>query len=187
MRNRFEWGLTADIQVPEIETRVAIALKKAEMQGVPLPGDVAELIAAEIGSNVREIEGALTRLFAAASVHRATITTEYAREVLKPHLRGHVSRCTIEDVQGAVCEEFRVSLSELKSKRRTQHVTLARQIGMYISRKCVQASYPVIGEKFGGRDHTTAMYAFTTIGERSKRDPSLRDVLLRLERRTKRH
>ncbi len=181
LRNRFEWGLTADIQAPEMETRVAILQKKAEMEGFSLSEEVASFMAAEITTNVRELEGALTRLGAMASLQRAEITVPFARSVLQPHLRERRRELTIDDVQQAVCAHFGLSLTEIKSKRRTQNLSVPRQIAMYLSRKLVAASFPVIGAKFGGRDHSTVIHAQTVISRRLDGDPALRATIQGLE------
>jgi chromosomal replication initiator protein len=182
LRNRFEWGLIADIQAPEMETRIAIVQKKAEIEGLPISAEVAGFIASEITSNVRELEGALTRLGAFASLHKAEVSVDFARNVLKPHLRERARQLSIEDVQRVVCEHFGLSLTELKSKRRTQNLAIPRQIAMYLSRKLLSASFPVIGGKFGGRDHSTVIHAQTVITQRQNADPSLRATIERLER-----
>jgi chromosomal replication initiator protein len=183
LRNRFEWGLTADIQMPEMETRVAIVLKKAEVEGVAMAADVAEFVASEIGTNVRELEGALTRLAALSSLQRVDITVDFARQVLKPHLRGITrSRITIEQIQKAVCGHLGISAAELNSKRRTQNVVTARHVAMYLCRKLVSASYPEIGSKFGNRDHTTVMHAFRVTTRRIGEDAALREIVQSIER-----
>lgn len=182
LRNRFEWGLIADVQAPEMETRVAILQKKAEIDGQPIPPDVADYIATEVTANVRELEGALTRLHAMSSLQGIDIDLPFARRVLQPHVAERIRPVTIEDVQRAVAERFGLSLVELKSKRRTQHVAGARQVAMYLSRKLCGASFPQIGQKFGGRDHTTVMHAQGAVQRRISADPGLRDAIDDLER-----
>jgi len=127
LRNRFESGLTADIQTPEIETRTAIAQKKAEAEGLALSPEVANFIAREIGDNVRELEGALTRLAASASLQGCEITVPFAQQVLKPHFRSRPRELTIEEIQKVVCEHYGISAIEMNSKRRTQHIAPVRQ------------------------------------------------------------
>jgi len=182
LRNRFEWGLTVDIQAPDTETRLAIIQQKAEAEGYSIAPDVAEYIADEMVSNVRELEGALTRLGAHASLSRSVVTLDFAKDVLRPLLAHRVKEPTIEDVQRTVCEHFGLSLAELKSKRRTQNLVVPRQIAMFLTRKLVNASFPVIGENFGGRDHSTVIHAQTTIQQRQTADPALRATIERLER-----
>jgi len=181
LRNRFEWGLIADVQAPEMETRVAIVQKKAELEGLPIPPEVATFVAAEFSQNVRELEGALTRLGAFASLQRAKLDVDFARSVLKPQLRERPTEVKIEDVQRIVCDHFGLTLTDLKSKRRTQNLAVPRQIAMYLARKLVSASFPVIGDKFGGRDHSTVIHAWSVVSKRQENDPSLRHTIERLE------
>ncbi|NIO07082.1 MAG: chromosomal replication initiator protein DnaA [Deltaproteobacteria bacterium] len=171
LRNRFEWGLIADIQPPDMETRVAILQKKAEMENVNLPHDVAIFIASNITSNVRELEGSLTRLGAFASLTKTTITIDLAKEVLQNTLKGLHREVTIENIQKIICEHFNLKLGELKSKRRTKNIALPRQMAMYLCRKHTSTSFPTIGDKFGGRDHSTVIHASKTIEEKIKQDP----------------
>lgn len=183
LRNRFEWGLTADIQAPDVETRLAIIQQKAELEGFSLSSEVAAYLAEEVAGNVREIEGALKRLGAHAALRsRAEVTMEFAREVLQPILAQRVKDPTIEDVQRVVCDNFGLSLTELKSKRRTQHIVVPRQIAMFLSRKLCNESFPEIGSRFGGRDHSTAIHANKEIANRIANDPALRATLERLEK-----
>ena len=182
LRNRFEWGLTVDIQAPDIETRLAIVQQKAEAEGFSVSPDVAAYIAEEVVSNVRELEGALTRLGAHASLTNSGVTLEFAKDVLRPLLGHRAKEPTIEDVQRIVCEHFGLTLTELKSKRRTQNLVVPRQIAMFLTRKLVNASFPVIGERFGGRDHSTVNHAQGAITQRQAADPVLRATIERLER-----
>lgn len=182
LRNRFEWGLIADIQSPDMETRVAILEKKAEVEHIDLPHDVALFLASNIDSNVRELEGSLTRLGAFASLNKAEITVDFARQVLHNLLREKDSRITIESVQKAVCEFFHVRPADLRSKRRTRTIALPRQVAMYLCRRYTQASFPVIGDRFGGRDHSTVIHANQVIDQRVKEDPTFRATIERLER-----
>jgi len=182
LRNRFEWGLTVDIQAPDTETRLAIVQQKAEVEGFSISPDVAAYIAEEVVSNVRELEGALTRLGAHASLTNSDVTLEFAKEVLQPLLGRRPKEPKIEDIQRIVCEHFGLSIGELKSKRRTQNLVVPRQIAMFLTRKLVQASYPVIGEQFGGRDHSTVIHAQNAISQRQAADPALRTTIERLER-----
>ena len=182
LRNRFEWGLIADIQAPEMETRVAILQKRAESEGLQLSPEVAEFIASEVTANVRELEGVLTRLAAMGSLNGSEITVPFARSVLAPHLVERGRAITIEDVQRTVCEHFGLSLTEIRSKKRTQSLASARQVAMYIARKLVRASFPQIGQKFGGRDHSTVMHAQDVVERRLAEDPAFRSAVEALER-----
>lgn len=183
LRSRFEWGLIADIQPPDIETRVAILEKKAEVEGVDLPQDVALFLATNIDSNVRELEGSLTRLGAFASLNKCPITVDFARDVLQSVLRERSERAiTIESIQKAVCDFFRIRPNDLRSKRRTRTIALPRQVAMYLCRRYTNASFPVIGDRFGGRDHSTVIHAAQVIERRLREDPTFRATVERLER-----
>lgn len=183
LRNRFEWGLIADIQPPDIETRVAILEKKAEIETLDLPHEVALFLATHIDSNVRELEGSLTRLGAFASLNKCPITVDFAREVLQNVLRERTDRAiTIESIQKAVCEFYHIRPTELRSKRRTRTVAVPRQIAMYLCRRYTDASFPVIGDRFGGRDHSTVIHAAQVIEQRLRDDPAFRATVERLER-----
>jgi len=182
LRNRFEWGLIADIQPPDMETRVAILQKKAEVEGVQLPHDVAIFLASNIDSNVRELEGSLTRLGAFASLTKATITIELAKDVLRNTLNGARREITVENIQKTICDYFNIKLGDLKAKRRTQNIALPRQVAMYLCRKYTEASFPGIGDKFGGRDHSTVIHASKTIERKIKEDPQMQTTIEKLER-----
>jgi len=183
LRNRFEWGLIADIQPPDVETRIAILEKKAEFEGIELPQDVANFLATNIDSNVRELEGSLTRLGAFASLNKCPITVDFARDVLQSVLRDRTDRAiTIESIQKAVCDFFRIRPNDLRSKRRTRTIALPRQVAMYLCRRYTNASFPVIGDRFGGRDHSTVIHAAQVIERRLREDPSFRATVERLER-----
>ncbi len=160
LRSRFEWGLIADIQPPDIETRIAILRKKAEIDSVEVPDDVAEFIAQRIRSNIRELEGALVRVAAYARLTRSPITVDLATEILKELLPStHPKPLTIPIIQKAVAEYFGLRIEEMRAKRRTKGIAFPRQVAMYLSRELTDASLPRIGEEFGGRDHTTVMHA----------------------------
>ncbi len=183
LRNRFEWGLIADIQPPDVETRVAILEKKADLEQIELPQEVALFLASNIDSNVRELEGSLTRLGAFASLNRCPITVDFAREVLQNVLRDkHERAITIESIQKAVCDFFNIRPTELRSKKRTRTVALPRQVAMYLCRRYTQASFPVIGDRFGGRDHSTVIHAAQVVERRLQEDSSFRATVERLER-----
>jgi chromosomal replication initiator protein len=160
LRSRFEWGLIADIQPPDLETRIAILRKKAELDGMRVPDEVAEFIAQRIQSNIRELEGALVRVVAYATLTRAPITGDLAIEVLKELLPASPNRTiTIPIIQRAVAEHFGLRIEEMRAKRRTKGIAFPRQVAMYLARELTDASLPRIGEEFGGRDHTTVMHA----------------------------
>ena len=182
LRNRFEWGLIADIQPPDMETRVAILQKKAENESVQLPHDVAFFLASNIDSNVRELEGSLTRLGAFSSLTKATITVELAKDVLKNTLKSAQQEITVENIQKTICDYFNLKIGDLKAKRRTQNIALPRQVAMYLCRKYTETSFPAIGDKFGGRDHSTVIHASKTIERKIKEDPHMQTTIEKLER-----
>ncbi len=160
LRSRFEWGLIADIQPPDLETRIAILRKKAELDGLSVPDEVAEFIAQRIQSNIRELEGALVRVVAYAGLTRAPMTVDLAAEILKELLPASPSRpVTIQMIQRTVAEHFDLRVEEMRAKRRTKGIAFPRQVAMYLARELTDASLPRIGEEFGGRDHTTVMHA----------------------------
>jgi len=182
LRNRFEWGLIADIQPPDMETRVAILQKKAEAEHIDLPHDVALFLASNIDSNVRELEGSLTRLGAFASLNKCEISVDFARQVLQNILREKSSTVTIESIQKTVCEFFSIRLADLRSKKRTRTVAVPRQVAMYLCRRYTNASFPVIGERFGNRDHSTVIHSTQVVDHRIKEDPTFRAIIERIER-----
>ena len=177
LRSRFEMGLVADIQPPNLETKVAILYKKAESEGFSIPMDVALLIAGHTRSNVRELEGALIRLGAYSSFTGEEITVPFARNVLKDIIVETKKEIQIEDVQGAVLREFQIKESELKSKRRTKNLVMPRQIGMYLCRELTKASFPEIGAAFGGKDHSTVIYACKQIEKEKEQDARVKEII----------
>ena len=182
IRSRFQWGLIADIQPPELETRMAILEKKAAADGIELPKEVTLYLATNIKSNVRELEGLLIRVAAAASLLEKPITVEFARETLKNFLSQAQHSLTVEAVQKEVATYFNLKPADLKSARRQQLVARPRQIAMYIARKLVKASYPELGQRFGGKDHTTVMSACKKIEELCHSDPKTRHIVEQIER-----
>jgi chromosomal replication initiator protein len=181
LRNRFEWGLIADIQAPDVETRVAIIEKKAEMEGIPITNEVALFLGSELGSNVRELEGSLTRLGAYASLARRPITVELAREALQTVLKPRQPTVTFDDIARVVCGHFSLRPIDLRSKRRSKNVAVPRQLAMYLCRKLLGASFPHIGELFA-RDHSTVIHANAVTERRIKDDAAFEATVERLER-----
>jgi chromosomal replication initiator protein len=163
LRSRFEWGLIADIQPPDLETKVAILQKKAEIESIPLPSDVAIFLASNFASNVRELEGSLVRIAAFSSLTNNPITIDLSKEVLKDFIRDGGREVTIDVILKAVCQHFQITLADLKGKRRTKGLSHPRQVAMYLCRELTSASFPEIGQKIGGRDHSTVMYACSKI------------------------
>jgi len=181
LRSRFEWGLIADIQPPDLETRIAILRKKAELDGIHVPDQVAEFIAQRIHSNIRELEGALVRVVAYANLTRSPITVESASEILKELLPSAASTpITITSLQKAVAEHFDIRMEEMRAKRRTKGVAFPRQVAMYLARELTDASLPRIGAEFGGRDHTTVMHACDRVKEAIAQDPQFAARLKKL-------
>lgn len=175
--SRFQCGLVADIQAPELDTRTAIVRKKAEQEGIDLPDDVAHFLAEVSRSNVRELEGSLLRLAMSAEVMRRPIDLDLARETLHPSTVSVTRGLTVDDIQQAVCDHFNIRLSDLKSHRRHRSVTHARLVAMYLCRQRLRASYNEIGERFGGKDHTTVMSGVKAIQARAASDEDLRESL----------
>ena len=180
VRNRFQWGLVVDLQPPELETRVAIVKKKADLDGIDLSDDVAMFIAQTVRSNVRELEGCLIRASAYAHICGKVLDVELARHVLKDILPGK-GKLTAELIIKATCRHYDVKVGDVKGKGRARAIALPRQVAMYLCRKHTSASYPDIGNAFGGKDHTTAMHAFRTISTRLEEDPDLRRTVETIE------
>ena len=170
---RFDWGLTVQIEPPEIEMRVAILKKKAEVEGVVLDDEVAFYIAKHLRTNVRELEGALKKILAYASFHRRKIDLDLAKESLKD-LIGAVNRqINVENIQKTVADYFKIKVSDLFSRKRTRQIARPRQVAMWLAKNLTSLSYPSIGESFGGRDHTTVLHAVRTIEMLRIRDNEL--------------
>lgn len=183
LRNRFQWGLIADIQPPDIEHRIAILMTKAEQLNISLSQDVAMYIGTHAKKNVRELEGALHRITAFAGLKGRPIDMELAAETFKNVLTDAPKRVTIEAIQKIVAEHFRVKVSDLKSKKRQRAISLPRQIAMYLARTKTNSSFPEIGDKFGGKDHTTVMHAVRKIDGELPKDIDLRSHVDALKRR----
>ena len=170
---RFDWGLTVQIEPPEIEMRVAILKKKAEIEGVALDHEVAFYIAKHLRSNVRELEGALKKVLAYASFHGRKIEIELAKEALKD-LIGAVNRqITVDNIQKTVADYFKIKVADLFSKKRSRQIARPRQVAMWLAKNLTSQSYPSIGEAFGGRDHTTVLHAVRTIDSLRSKDNEL--------------
>ncbi|MBS1855311.1 MAG: chromosomal replication initiator protein DnaA [Acidobacteria bacterium] len=177
LRSRFEWGLMADIQPPDLETKMAILDKKAETIGVQLPDDVRTFMASKTKSNVRELEGALIRLVAYASLTGATITLQMAHQVLKNIVHVQERRVTIDSIQKAVAEKFGMRQAQLKEKSNTKKVVWPRQIAMYLVKELTDASLPEIGRAFGGKHHTTVLHSITKIEKERLSNPDLNRLI----------
>jgi chromosomal replication initiator protein len=174
LRSRFEWGLIADIQPPDFETRVAILKKKAALERVRLPDDVAYLIASRVKSNIRELEGSLTRMIAFCALTGREMSVDLAQEVLGELWGEEEKIITIEQIQRKVAETYGLKLADLKAKNRTKAVAFPRQIAMYLARQLTHASLSEVGRAFGGKDHTTVLHAVDKIQVLLQEDPKLR-------------
>ncbi|MEW6046546.1 MAG: chromosomal replication initiator protein DnaA [Bacillota bacterium] len=183
LRSRFAWGLLADIQPPDFETRLAILRKRCETDHVPMPDEVLRYIAEAIRSNIRVLEGALRKVATAARLAGSPPSVQVASEALRDLSESQRRPITIERIQNVVGEHFGLSPAELKGKSRTRDVALARQVAMFLARELTQASLPHIGEQFGGRDHSTVLHAVEKIQAMSRTDPALRDLLRHLRQR----
>ncbi|MFT8351456.1 chromosomal replication initiator protein DnaA [Clostridium saccharoperbutylacetonicum] len=178
LRSRFEWGLIADIQVPDFETRMAILKKKADVENLNVANEVMGYIATKIKSNIRELEGALIRIIAYSSLTNREVTVDLASEALKDIISKRQGKhITIDLIQDIVSSYFNLRVEDLKSQRRTRNVAYPRQIAMYLSRKLTDMSLPKIGEEFGGRDHTTVIHAYEKISGNLKTDDSLQHTV----------
>ena len=171
LRSRFEWGLIADIQSPDLETRVAILKKKADAEAVPLPNDVAIYIAGRIKSNIRELEGSLIRLIAYASLTGQEISLPLAQEVLKNILEHEEKAVTIELIQKFVADYYNLKMVELKSRNNSKSIAMPRQIAMYLCKSLTHASLPEIGRSFGGKHHSTVIHSIRKVEDLRKKDP----------------
>lgn len=181
--SRFTSGLVADVHVPELETRVAILRKKAQLEGIPVSDDVAVLLAQRIKNNVRELEGTLIRLAAKASLTGRSIDFDFANSELQVISPPRQDLTSVEDIQRAVCHHFRLSNSDLLSKDRHKSVAFARQVAMYLCRQRLKCSFPELGRAFGNRDHTTVMSAVRRVEALRQRDPQVNAHLQAIEQK----
>jgi chromosomal replication initiator protein len=177
LRSRFAWGLMADIQPPDLETKMAILDKKAETDGVKLPNDVRSFIASKTRSNVRELEGALVKLLAYASLAGAPITIQMAQQVLKHVIHITDRKVSIDTIQKAVAERFQIRQGQLKERSNMKKVVYPRQVAMYLVKELTSASLPEIGRAFGGKHHTTVIHAINKIALARQSDPDLNRML----------
>src|SRR5436309_3008533 len=180
LRSRFEWGLIADIQPPDLETKVAILQKKAESERVSLSTDLALYIASNVRTNVRELEGALIRLMAYCSLTGAEINLTTAQQVLKNFIDSQARKITIDAIQKAVAEQFGLRVMEIKAKSNSRAIVFPRQIAMFMAKQMTEASLPEIGRQFGGKHHTTVMHSIEKIEEQRRSDKDLNRLLNKL-------
>lgn len=177
LRSRFEWGLIADIQPPDIETKVAILKKKAEAEIVPLPDNVALYIASRIKSNIRELEGSLIRLIAYASLTGKSISLELAQDVLRNVLDHEEKAVTIEQIQKFVAEYYQLKLADLKSRNNSKSIAMPRQVAMYLCKMLTHASLPEIGRSFGGKHHSTVIHSIKKVDDMRQRQPDFNNQI----------
>jgi chromosomal replication initiator protein len=178
LRSRFEWGLTTDIQTPDLETRIAILYKKAKADGLDIPDDVIYYIANKIDTNIRELEGALIRVVAYSSLTNRDLSRDLAEEALKDIISpGKAKVITITDIQRIVGEHYDLKIEDFKAKKRTKAIAFPRQIAMFLARELTDFSLPKIGSEFGGRDHTTVIHAHEKISKELNQNFSLRQTI----------
>lgn len=177
LRSRFEWGLIADLQPPDVETRIAILRKKSEDERISLPEDVIHFLANTMKNNIRELEGSLVRLGAYSSLTGQVITLDMAKNVLRDLIGDKKKIVSIEDIQEVVGAKYHVKIGDLKSRRRSKTLVHPRQIAMYLCRELTDASFPEIGRHFGGKDHTTIIHACRQIAKAKEADTSLHTTL----------
>lgn len=183
LRSRFEWGLIADIQTPDLETRIAILRKKAQLENLDVPNDIMVFIADNIASNIRELEGALNRVIAYSSLTQNEISVELATEALKDILSANKTKEINSNViKDTVARYYNIRIEEFKSKKRNREISYPRQIAMYLCRELTDMSLPKIGDEFGGRDHTTVIHAYDKITEDIEKNPETRRAVSELKR-----
>ncbi len=187
LRSRFEWGLITDIQPPDLETRIAILRKKVKNDGIHISDpEVLTFVAGRVSTNIRELEGALTRVVAFSSLTGRPMTVDLSQDVLKDVFpQGEVPQVSIDKIQHAVSERFGVTLDELCGDRRSQNIVYPRQVAMYLSRELTDSSLPKIGKEFGGRDHTTVIHATSKIARMIREDRSVYNLVQELTARIK--
>lgn len=186
LRSRFEWGLICDVQPPDLETRIAILQKKVQLESLVVEDEVVNYIGTHIGTNIRELEGALTRVVAYSGMMRSPVTIDLAQTALKDILPPpRPKQITIERIQQVVAEYYDIRMEDFKVRKRTRAVAHPRQVAMYLVRELTDASLPKIGEEFGGRDHTTVLHACDKVTEDIRLDPSLHATVEQLINRIK--
>jgi chromosomal replication initiator protein len=182
LRSRFEWGLIADIQPPEIETKIAILEKKAQENHINLPGNVAVYLASQADSNIRELEGYLVRIAAYSSLTERQIDLDLVKSVLKQLFRKEEKKdLTMDEIVKVVGSFFNIKISEIKSRKKNKNLVVARQVAMFLAREMTSASFPDIGEKIGGRDHSTVIYAHNKLKKLLETDTTMRDSVEKIQ------
>ena len=181
--SRFKWGLSADLQVPDLETRMAILEAKMSREGVELPQNVTEFICYNIKNNIRELEGVLVSLIAQSSLNRREIDVDLAKVVVKNFVTEINKEITVEFIQKLVAEHFSVAVEKLQGKTRKRQVVIARQLSMYLAKNLTDKSLKAIGETFGGRDHSTVIYSCKTVQDLMETDAIFKDTVVELEKK----
>jgi chromosomal replication initiator protein len=181
--SRFQWGLTADVQAPEFETRIAILQRRAEDDGIEISRDVIEFVAHHIKSNIRELEGALIRLLAHATLHKREIELSLAKEVLRDLIKDTRVNLTIDEIQRISCEYFDIPEDLIRGKTRKREVVQARQVAMYFSKQLTQHSLKTIGLHFGGRDHSTVIHANQSVEDHIDTNPKFAEMIEEIRQR----
>jgi chromosomal replication initiator protein len=185
LRSRFGMGLIADIQQPEVETKIAILYKKAAMERIHIPEEVAYYLASRIKTNIRELEGCLIRLCAHASLTGTPISIEMAKNILRDTMEDDDKPVTVDAIQKHVCEQFNIKLTDMKARKRTKEIALPRQIAMYISKQLTELSLNDIGKNFGGKDHATVIYAYKQIEDRRNKEEAFNRMVENIVRKIK--
>jgi chromosomal replication initiator protein len=180
--SRFKWGLSADIQAPDYETRLAIVENKIYADGISLPREVVEYVAYNISENARDLQGAVISLIAHSTLTRKEIDLSLAKEILKNFVKHQSKELTIEQIQKLVCDHFDMPVELLKSKTRKRHIVQARQISMFFAKNFTGTSLANIGRQFGGRDHSTVIHACQTVNDLMETDTKFKDKVLELEK-----
>ncbi len=178
--SRFGWGLITDIQPPDLETRVAILKKKLENEQVSVPDEVVLFIAEQIKTNIRELEGALVRVIAFSIIEKKSPTLEFAKEILKDMISAVQKKITINDILQIVCEEFSITITDIKAKKRSKTYLFPRQIAIYLARELTDMSLPELGIAFGGKDHTTILHSYNKIKKLISENPNVRNTVDKL-------
>jgi chromosomal replication initiator protein len=185
LRSRFNMGLIADIQPPDVETKIAIIYKKAEMMGKKIPEDVIYYLASKIKSNIRELEGSLIRIAAQSSLTGEEINVETTKKILKDIIHDDERPITIDSIQKTVCDFYNLKLTDIKARKRTKDIALPRQVAMYIGKQITDLSLNDIGKAFGGKDHATVIYACKQIEERRGKDETFNRMIENLLQKIK--
>ncbi len=178
--SRFEWGLITDIQPPDFETRIAILRKKAQMESLSIPAEVTNFIAEKIPSNIRQLEGVLTKLIAYSALTKKDLSISLAKDILKDIIPLENKKISVIQIQKVVSDYYTIKVNLLLSKKRTKDIVLARQVAIYLSRELTDMSLPSIGGAFGGKDHTTILHSYNKIKDKIKKDKSFKDIIKNL-------